>query len=122
MGPRIVHGLTIHEELVMMAPVSQWDGDPPRTINTPFHRQTEGMPVIEVTGQTDFGGPGCQAQEMDRLLRRPRLESGRWIRDGSDGIHVGSWNCRWGRRFEKAIANPMPIPLLSAEKGWEDHD
>lgn len=75
------------------------------------------MPVIEIPGQADLGGSGSRTKKVDRFLSGARLETRRRIRDGSDGIHVSSWNCRWGRQVENGIANPMPIPTLWVEKG-----
>jgi hypothetical protein len=66
-GTRVKHGLSVHEELVVVGTVVEGDLEEPGAVRVPLHGEGLGVPVIEIPDQGDPAGGWRGANETDHL-------------------------------------------------------
>src|SRR6266404_4140214 len=70
-GVRVERGRAVHQELVLVMAVGQWDLEGPPAIRPPLHRIGRRVPMIEIPDQQNRFCLRCEAKETDRLGHVP---------------------------------------------------
>src|SRR6266581_5021271 len=98
-GVRVERWRAIHQELVLVMAVGQWDLEEPPAIRSLLHRIGRRVPIIEIPDQQNRFCLRCEAKEIDRLGHVPLLRRA------------------YGGR--EAVCPPKGPPVLWSVGAWE---